>query len=685
GKYGSSTDFIRFTPFLVLDAGADPEKLTYFNRFGISSTGEISSTSNLVKPMSVRCKTSAKLDGSTIDLKSWGKGCVYNSEIAGNYFFSDFNGDSRIDYKDSLNPDENGNVTFYVFADQVFMVGGLLGANKASVIKGDVAGDAPRSQSMAFNPLLRYKGDGTFALDWDTPTVTNVPIKQPVIRLYDQNVGDELSTGFLSPSNYDLAYGTDNVFVARVTPACQKETDPIKPGGIIEVASVGAKSEVKTSVETIQSKVDPKAAEAIVHYTPTSNTGTSVATLSYKAKATFGEDVAIARKSLEFDVAKGASLNVVYTGTFYPGLQKKIAVTVEDVASRAPLSNVTVTVQGAGVMMEAKTGPKGEVEFDVLPTKPGKIVVRLDSGTYITVNPQVIEVVSPVAPPPLELEEVPPLTKEDQITIRGKTNSEAVVSVGGNPVSVGADGVFFVTVTLKEGVNEIEVIAANPVGTKISKKITITKDTTPPVIELVQPKTKLVNAKQIEIEGNASEKAKLAIDGKIIDVGPGKFVVTLDLVLGKNTFKFEATDALGNQSRPTLELYNWQIKLVQMKIGNDIMLVDGQISKLDVAPYVDSQTSRTLVPVRAIAQAFGAKVDWNAQVKQVTITLGKDLIMMTIGSKVAIVNGKISQLEQPPLIKDGRTVLPFRFIAEALGAEVQWNGDEKTITMTRYY
>ena len=58
---------------------------------------------------------------------------------------------------------------------------------------------------------------------------------------------------------------------------------------------------------------------------------------------------------------------------------------------------------------------------------------------------------------------------------------------------------------------------------------------------------------------------------------------------------------------------------------------------------------------------------------------------MVIGSDSAVLNGEFVPIDQPPEIVNGRTMVPFRFIAESLGAEVAWNGAEREITMTRYY
>ncbi|NTU60892.1 MAG: hypothetical protein HGA95_00960 [Caldiserica bacterium] len=682
GKYGSSTDFIRFTPFLTLPIGTKPDEVKYFNRFGLNTTAPVDKNMAKIGEMSVKYKTSNIINGTQLDLKSWGAGCIYNNEYAGNMFFADLTGDGIIDFRDSINVDNKGQATFYVFADQPFNVGGLVGANKATVLKGDVAGNAPVSQAVGFNPLLRYKGDGKFALDWDAPSTVYLPAKTPVVKVYEDGTGSEFGSEYLSSSNYDLVKDADNVLVVRVSPASTKETDPIKTKSIIEMTATNASKSV--TEETDRSKADPLAAEATIHFTP-KMFGEGNVSLTYKSQASFGENTIVSAKSLSFDVVKGATLQVLSSGTFYPGLVKKISVLVEEAGSGKPLVGITVSISGeAGVRLEGTTGADGKSEFDVLPTRPGKLVVRL-LGDYKTVNPYVINVVSAAAAATVELDKFEELTKEDSANLSGLVSPESTLFVNGNPVSVGSDGKFFVTVPLKEGENTIKIEAVNPIGTKTEKTIVITRDTTPPVVKFDNLAGKIAKVTEVELTGTASEKVKLTLGTQTFEVGPGQFKIKVSVAAGNNNFNFTAADVIGYKVNISHSVYIYRERIVEMKIGNNTMLVDGQPVMLDTAPYIDSKSGRTLVPARAIAEAFGAKVNWDANTKTVTIVLDKTVMSMTIGAKTAMVNGKQITLEQEPVVTKGRTMVPFRAIAENLEAEVAWNGAEKLIVMTRYY
>ncbi|MEC1641162.1 copper amine oxidase N-terminal domain-containing protein, partial [Schinkia azotoformans] len=86
----------------------------------------------------------------------------------------------------------------------------------------------------------------------------------------------------------------------------------------------------------------------------------------------------------------------------------------------------------------------------------------------------------------------------------------------------------------------------------------------------------------------------------------------------------------------------------------------------------------TLVPLRGIFEALGAKVDWNQATQTVTGTKGDLTVKLTIGQKTAYVNGKAVQLAEPAQILNGSTLVPLRFIGESLGSQVSWDAARQT-------
>ncbi|MEI6310163.1 MAG: copper amine oxidase N-terminal domain-containing protein, partial [bacterium] len=111
-----------------------------------------------------------------------------------------------------------------------------------------------------------------------------------------------------------------------------------------------------------------------------------------------------------------------------------------------------------------------------------------------------------------------------------------------------------------------------------------------------------------------------------------------------------------------------QESAIQLWIGKKDISINGQSQMMDVAPFI--QNGRTLVPVRFISEALGAKVDWIDADKEIVIVLGAKVVGLWIGKDTATVNGVESKLEAPPIIQDSRTFVPLRFVSEALGAKV---------------
>ena len=124
-----------------------------------------------------------------------------------------------------------------------------------------------------------------------------------------------------------------------------------------------------------------------------------------------------------------------------------------------------------------------------------------------------------------------------------------------------------------------------------------------------------------------------------------------------------------------------------LKIGEKSAQVFGKTKTNDVAPKIVSE--RTMLPARFVAENLGAKVEWNGEKELVTITgkklkTGEDVtILITIGAKNAVVNGKEIKLDSPAFVENDRTYTPIRFISEHLGASVEWVEKEQKVIITK--
>ena len=109
--------------------------------------------------------------------------------------------------------------------------------------------------------------------------------------------------------------------------------------------------------------------------------------------------------------------------------------------------------------------------------------------------------------------------------------------------------------------------------------------------------------------------------------------------------------------------------------------LDGKTVAVDAAPFIDGN-GRTMVPVRFISEALGAQVDWDRNARVVTVTEGSSVIKLTIDSPQIITNGKAETMDTTAVIKSDRTFVPVRYIAEALGLSVGWDGAANTVILT---
>lgn len=110
------------------------------------------------------------------------------------------------------------------------------------------------------------------------------------------------------------------------------------------------------------------------------------------------------------------------------------------------------------------------------------------------------------------------------------------------------------------------------------------------------------------------------------------------------------------------------------------VFLDGDELSFDVQPRVEG--SRVLVPLRAIFTALGVEVDWDAASKSVLARKGAIEIRLSIGSRTAYKDGQPVSLDVAPVVVSGRTLVPLRFVGEALGAKVEWKEATKTVKIS---
>jgi hypothetical protein len=110
------------------------------------------------------------------------------------------------------------------------------------------------------------------------------------------------------------------------------------------------------------------------------------------------------------------------------------------------------------------------------------------------------------------------------------------------------------------------------------------------------------------------------------------------------------------------------------------VIVNGSSVAFDQPPIVTG--GRVLIPLRGVFEQLGAFVQWNPSNNTILATRSGTEVQLTIGSRIAFVNGSQVTLDVPAMIVAGRTLVPLRFVSEAMGAHVQWEAASRVVYVT---
>ena len=145
--------------------------------------------------------------------------------------------------------------------------------------------------------------------------------------------------------------------------------------------------------------------------------------------------------------------------------------------------------------------------------------------------------------------------------------------------------------------------------------------------------------------------------------------------------------AAGPNGTLSVQLYSWNQHTYTPASAEVVKLtLNGEALEGDVPAMI--RDGRTLVPVRLVGEALQAQVLWVQQTGQVILTGGEDIIVLTLDSATALVNGVPTPLPDgvpAQVISYGgadRTMIPLRFVSETLGAQVEWDQTTYTAHLT---
>jgi hypothetical protein len=166
----------------------------------------------------------------------------------------------------------------------------------------------------------------------------------------------------------------------------------------------------------------------------------------------------------------------------------------------------------------------------------------------------------------------------------------------------------------------------------------------------------------------------------------GTSTKTIEEVLGQ---KINCTNWLPSTKSSPPDLKSGSIT-ISLQVNNPYMTVNGEEREIDpgrgTKPVIIKEWGRTLLPIRAVVEALSGTVNWDSVNSKVSISLKSTNIELWVNKPMATVNGTLKWIDDSnpnvtPLIINGRTFVPIRFVAENLGCTVDWEPETMTITI----
>ncbi|MCX6083414.1 MAG: stalk domain-containing protein [Caldiserica bacterium] len=266
------------------------------------------------------------------------------------------------------------------------------------------------------------------------------------------------------------------------------------------------------------------------------------------------------------------------------------------------------------------------------------------------------------------------------LVVQGSVDVGSTVQVNGQNATVDATGAFAAPVTIQGTSATLVVEATDVAGNTARRTVSVSVDKTPPTLTVSQP----VNFQKIQrlpivVMGRTEVGAAVTVQGAAgMVLADGSFEYSIASASdGPLTIAVVARDAAGNTTTRSVVVSVLSTKLIQMQVGAKAALVNGQSISLQTAPVI--RNGATLVPLRFVAETFGISPIWDGVFQIIDLPLGTRTVRLQIGQRFAAVDGKRVSLDAAPVIVNGVTMVPLRFIADTLGADTQWEAATRTI------
>jgi len=279
------------------------------------------------------------------------------------------------------------------------------------------------------------------------------------------------------------------------------------------------------------------------------------------------------------------------------------------------------------------------------------------------------------------------------------TNTKVIIN--NKEVTLNTKGKFSEQMELVEGENQIDIVAEDEAGNRSEVTFNIKVSSVIPYLIIDHPADwERVEENSVMISGSVDiVESILTVNGQSVplnDDGTFSYELSLEgMEEGSIPIKIVATAKESGLSatKTIIVIYNPKPDetIIKLIIDNSVMIVNDVSQEIDpgrgTVPVIIPEWGRTVVPIRAIVEALNGTIDWDGMTRKVTINLEGTVINLWIDNPKAEVNGLDTWIDTDnhdvkPIIVNERTMLPLRFIAESLGATVDWEKETKTITIT---
>jgi len=168
-----------------------------------------------------------------------------------------------------------------------------------------------------------------------------------------------------------------------------------------------------------------------------------------------------------------------------------------------------------------------------------------------------------------------------------------------------------------------------------------------------------------------------------LDLPDREYKTTFTNIMTDNQkYEFNCDIGMFNDDGYALMRYNKKMYVVKLRRGViPTVFYNGKKIKFDQIPVIEG--GRTLVPLRAIFETFGAEVDWDGITKTVTAVKDNTEVKLTIDSTTAYKNGQAITLDVPAKIVNGRTLVPVRFVSDCFAVSVDWDDTMRRVILTQ--